>query len=279
MKPKTLLCAVLAAGLGMTAITVSAPDAFAQKKGKKTTAPAAPPPEPAVAKKAIAMQPAKLVWGMSVKQVAAVYDDVIDEDFKPEYKKVQPGVQMKDLDAQIAELKSQFRRSRIDFGKLPTGIDSTPLKGEYTYMNKEAMMSITRKGVTRNLFFIQDHLWKVIDEVKLGEGTTYGKDFQAAAVKLSAQLGVPGRVLPPDPAKGQYTTVVDWKDAHTHLRAIERGEASFAIAYEDEVTLGQLASLRTNKPAEESAIDPAVAAALMKHDPAPEPPKDAKKKH
>ena len=50
--------------------------------------------------------------------------------------------------------KAEFRRSWIEFGNLPTGVDASPLKGEYTYKNKEAMMSIQRGGKTRYFFFI-----------------------------------------------------------------------------------------------------------------------------
>ena len=63
---------------------------------------------------------------MPPKQVADAIDKIIDDDYRPQYKDVQPGVRMHALDAQVAEEKAEFRRSRIDFGKLPTGLDASP---------------------------------------------------------------------------------------------------------------------------------------------------------
>ena len=63
---------------------------------------------------------------------------------------------------------------------------------------------------------------------------------------------------------------VDWKDATMHLRVIDRGSDKIAFAYEDNATLGNLASLRPNKPAAANEIDPAVAA-ITRKDPEPGP--------
>src|SRR6185436_12964945 len=126
------------------------------------------------------------------------------------YKEVQPGVKMKALDAQLAEDKSQFRRSRIDFGKTPTGYDATALRGEYSYQNKEAVLNLTRKGEVTYFFFIQEKLWKIIEERKLNDKTPLGKTYAESVVKLSTGFGTPGRVLPAE--GGRSSVEVDWKD-------------------------------------------------------------------
>jgi hypothetical protein len=265
MKAKRLLGMILAGGLGLLMVSASS-DVLAQGK-KKKAAEAAPPAVaayPPSTKKPIELKPAELKWGMNHKQVAEVIDKVLDEDYKPLYQKVSPGVKMKALDAQLAEDKNTFRRSRIDFGKLPTGVDATPLKGEYTYLNKESMLTLTRGGhPKRSFFFIQDKLWKVIDEYTLTEGSTLGKTYPEAVVKLATKIyGVPGRVLEADYNIGRNATEVDWRDSNIHVRVIQRGDTALAIAYEDNATLGNLASLRPNKPVQDSGIDPAVAAAV-----------------
>ncbi|NUQ78852.1 MAG: hypothetical protein HUU21_35455 [Polyangiaceae bacterium] len=270
MKAMKVLGTLLAIGLGLSVVG-GASDAQAQARGKKTAAPPAVAAEPPDTKSAIKIAPATLTWGMAPKKVAEVVDTVLDEDYKPLYKKVSPGVKMKALDAQLAEEKSAFRRSRIDFGKLPTGIDSTPLRGEYTYLNKESMMSLTRNGQTRYFFFIQDKLWKIIDEHKLVEGHPLGKTWEEAVIKHVKLFGVPGRVLEADYEKGRNATEVDWKDAATHVRVVQRGDTAIAVVLEDRATLSNLASLRPNKPAATDDIDPAVAAAI-RGSKAPEPP-------
>jgi hypothetical protein len=275
MNAKRLLGALLIAGMGLATVVTGAAEVHAQNRKQKE---AAPPPEPPVAKKVISLPLAGVRWGQSPKQVADAIDQILDEDYKPLYKNVQPGVRMKELDAQLAEDKSQFRRSRIDFGKTPTGVDATPLRGEYTYNNKEAMYTLTRKGANTYFFFIQERLWKLIDEPKLGDASPHGKTYQEAVVKMATNYGVPGRVLPPD-GSTRYALEVDWKDGTSHVRAIQRGDAAIAIGYEDNTTLASLATLRVNKPANDSGIDPDVAAVVRGGgSPPPPPDKDKPKK-
>jgi len=269
MKAKSLLGALLAVGLGLVAMSHSADVLAAGGKPKKEAA-APPQGEPPMTKRAIGLPLKGVAFGQSPKQVAEAIDNLLNEDYRPLYKEVQPGVKMKALDAQLAEDKDQFRRSRIDFGKLPTGVDSTPLRGEYTYQNKEALYQMNRKGGVTSFFFIQERLWKIIVEYKLTDSSALGKNFQDAGVKLTTIYGAPGRVIPAD-AK-HFATEIDWKDGNIHLRAIQRSDTALGIAFEDNSTLVSLASLRSFKPVEDSGIDPAVAAAMRGPSPELGPP-------
>jgi hypothetical protein len=201
-----------------------------------------------------------VMFGQSPKQVSSAVDKMLDDDYRPLYRNVQPGVRMKELDNQLIEDKAQFRRSRIDFGSLPTGIDQSPLHGEYTYNNNESMMSLTRNGVPTYLFFIQERLWKIIEEHKLSDSDPLGKNFTDAVVKMSTGFGVPGRVIPQDAT--HPAVEVDWRDSSTHFRVIQRSEDAMALGYESLSTLQSLGSLRVAKAVDDNAIDPAVAAAV-----------------
>jgi len=273
MKAKRLLGALLAGGLA-AAVAMPASDALAKKNDVQADAPAT--------KKAINLTLPGIAWGMSPRDVANQIDRILDDDYRPLYKDAQPGVQMTDLDRQIAEEKAEFRRSRIDFGSLPTGMDASPLRTEYTYNNKEAVMSFTRShgdaSITQTyFFFIQERLWKVIEERKLSDSSPLGKSYTEAVVKLSTNYGVPGRVQQPD-GTTRFAIEVDWKDANSHLRAVQRSETSLALAYEDNGTLANLSSLRTNKATQDTGIDPDVAAAIRGPSQDPGPPPDKKKK-
>ena len=123
MKAKRLLGVLLASGLGLVAMSQSS-DVLAAGGKPKAAAPAAPT-EPPMTKKAIAHSLTGVVWGQSPKQVAEAIDKILDEDYRDRLKTAQPGVQQKNLELELAEAKDQFRRSRIDFGKLPTGVDSS----------------------------------------------------------------------------------------------------------------------------------------------------------
>ncbi|MEP7121408.1 MAG: hypothetical protein ABJE95_10880 [Byssovorax sp.] len=274
MKAKRLLGAFLAVGLMTVA---AAPTAFAAGGKPKKEPAAVVQAEAPTVKKSIDFPISGVAWGMTPKQVALAIDKLIDDDYRPLYKEVQPGVKMKALDAQLAEDKDQFRRGRIDFGALPTGIDSTPLRGEFTYQNKESLMTLNRKGQVTHFFFIQDKLWKVIEEVKLSDAHPLGKTFADAAVKLSAKNGVPGRVLTPDVSRSAVE--IDWKDGSTHLRLIQRSDTAVGIAYEDNSTVANLVALRPNKPVVSDGVDPAVAAIMRGGgDNGPPPPPAADKK-
>jgi hypothetical protein len=270
MNAKRLLGALLTAGLSLAMVTGAA-DVGAQKKK-----PDAPQTEAPSTKSAIKLTLPGVTWGQSPKQVAEAIDKILDDDYRPQYKEVQPGIRMKELDAQIAEDKSTFRRSRIDFGKLPTGVDAGPLRGEYTYQNREALMIFSRKGQVHNLFFIQERLWKIIDEHKLGDTHPFGKTYPEAVIKISTMFGVPGRVLPPE--GNRFAVEVDWKDATTHLRAIMRHDTALGLAFEDNGTLANLSSLRSFKPPVDDGVDPDVAAAIRGKAPEPPPPDPKKKK-
>jgi hypothetical protein len=272
MNAKKLWGALLTIGL---TLVMAAPAADVMAKGKDAPSAGDPP----VSKKALTLSLSGVVWGQSPKQVGDAIDKILDDDYRPRYKEVQPGIKMKELDAALAEDKAQFRRSRIDFGKLPTGLDATPLRGEYTYNNKEAMMVFARNGEVSNMFFIQERLWKIIQDKKLSDASPLGKTYQDAVVKMSTNFGVPGRVQAADGAT-RFSLEVDWKDATTHLRAIMRGETAMGLAYEDNGTLANLASLRTNKPTQDTGIDPDVAAIMRapSQDPGPPPDKDKGKK-
>src|SRR5882724_252643 len=151
---------LLAAGLFIGAGASTA--AFAAGEGKPVAGKSAGRPPPMV-KQPIQMTPPGLHFGMSSNELVELYEHVLDQDFVPLYKATPIGPKMKEVDAALAEQKSAFPRSEVVFGNLPTGIDNTPLKGEYNYKNNETMMSITRQGMTRHFFLQGKRVWKVYD--------------------------------------------------------------------------------------------------------------------
>ena len=273
------LCAVL--GVGVAAGTmVPADEVFAQARKGEVVIPATPMEPPTVKnKEGIELTPTGIRWGMTSKQLAEFYDGEIERSYKPQFDRAQAGPQTERLTAAVANAQQAFRRSKLEFGALPTGIDATPLKGEYTYQNKESMMKYTRSASSSvYFFFIQDKLWKIYDEVLLGQGKPLGATYEQAATTLTQRYSVAGRLLELDYVAGRNFTEIDWQDPRTHLRLLDRsGLQIAAMVYEDRVTLNNLSTLRANKPVEDSGVDPSVEA-LMRP-PTPEPaPKEAPKK-
>jgi hypothetical protein len=222
----------------------------------------------------VTIAPKDLAWGIDKKKLATIYDKVIDEDYKPKYQKTQPGPALDRLDAEVAERKAEFRRSEIQFGNVATGMDQTNLKGEFTYGNKEHLLSIDRGGKTRYFFFIGDKMWKVVDAIKLGEKSQWGKTFDDAVAILNKHYGVAGRARPADDAAGRPFAEVDWKDTKFQVRAVNWDDGTFGLVFQDPVTVANLPTLRKAATATAKEIDAKVKdAAAKKPEQAPPPKK------
>lgn len=205
-----------------------------------------------------------LRWGMSHAEVTKKFTEnggIIWKDYDEKLAKARVGPEMTAIEAEREGAKQAFGRSFIEFKDTPTGYDATGIKGEYTYKNRESLMWVNRQGKKRYFFFINDRLWKIYDEVPLAESGPLGKSYIDAVNKMNAQLGAQGRIQGVDPAKGITSTTVDWKDGSSHARVVDRsGERIVAVVVEDNGTLGNLASLRSNKAEDPTAIDPTIAA-------------------
>jgi hypothetical protein len=239
------------------------PPARGKAKGKKDAA-AGPG---AISSKRIALTPAGMKWGMSLNAIARIYDKEFDAEFVPLYKKVQPGPRMQALDAELAEKKAMIRRNKVEFGKLPTGLDQGPLKIEYSYGNGESLTRTSlRSGTQRYFFFFNDKLWKVYDEHPLRTGGPYGETYAEAVKVLTKKFGVAPKVVGQDFEKGQNFEESHWHDGGTLIRAVNR-EPVLALVYVDRSVHGNLASLRKNKPQDPHSLDRDVAAVTKKPEP------------
>ena len=203
-------------------------------------------------------------WGMSHAEIQKMFTEtggIIWKDYDEKLAKARVGPEQTALEAERERTKQAFGRSFIEFKDTPTGYDATGIKGEYTYRNKESLMWIERAGKKRYFFFINDRLWKVYDEIPLAENGPWGKSYIEAVNNLNAKLGAQGRVQGADEKKGIDATTVDWQDGGNHLRAVDRsGEHVVGLAVEDKNTLGNLASLRSNKAVDPTAVDPSITA-------------------
>lgn len=210
-------------------LTLASPAAFADAKSKKkdkvSTA------EPAPLEKSPKLKPAGLSWGLSPKKVADIYDKVIERDYLPRYKEVEPGIQEERLKEEIATRKRVFRQSFSEFDHPPGSFDGSPFEGEYGYYNKEGFMKIERNGRWRYLFFWKSKLYKVIDVYKLGEKEKWGESFDKAVAKVEKALGSEGRKRQANEEEGRFHDEVDWADGKTHFRVASWTKKSVAFAW------------------------------------------------
>lgn len=255
------------AGSAWMATDASAGDKPASAKSPNAPKVPPPPPPPPLVNDPIRLTPEGLRMGMAVSEVIDFYNKVLDLDYVEIYKRTAIGPKTNEVDAALAEQKQAFPRSEVTFGNLPTGIDNTPLKGEYTYRNGETMMSLTRQGVTRYFFFWNKRLWKIYDATPLkkdgdsGAPTYLGASYKDAIGILTKRFGKAGRVLAEDPARGRNATEVDWADKVLHVRAIDRSSENIVgVVYQDRAVSDRMVAIRAAQVGDDNGIDPTITA-------------------
>jgi len=213
----------------------------------------APPP---TLDKKVKLSPDGLKFGMTLEEISKLYEAVLDKEFVPLYQNVEPGPRMNELDTELADKKLLVMRNKVEFGALPSGLESTPLAGEFTYNNGESMTQFPlRTGIHRYLFFFGNHLWKIYDVHKLGKKSKLGNDYAAAVETLTKQLGKPPRARKADAAAGHPLDQADWQDKETIIRVIDRGNNQAALVYVDRKIEEGIDKFRTNKNASNETLD------------------------
>lgn len=215
--------------------------------------------------------PKGLRFGLTPDQLSDFYAKVWDQEFLALFKKADPS-QHEALEYELQDRKALLKRNLIAFGKLPTGIDQSPLKGEYSYLNGESMTRFTQKsGTRRNFFFFKSvGLWKIYDEYKLRAGGPLGGTFDEAVATLEKKFGKKPKLLKADFEKGRSFDTAEWSDNRIIIRAVNRDyQKIVGLVYINKETEADLDKLRAHKAAPEP-IDAAVKAATSK--PPPEKP-------
>jgi hypothetical protein len=270
---------VVGAGLtlvaGSLAVTASAaPKAHigphaAKDDGKKAKKPAGLP----------IMGPRGLRFGLSIDALSSFYSKVWDKEYLVLFRKAQPGLQMQSLENELKDKKVRIKRNEIKFEKLPTGVDQSPLKGHYSYLNDESMTRITLKsGTKRHFFFFKSRgLWKVYDEYKLRQGGPLGSTFEDGVEILTKKFGNKPKMEEPDHEKGVSFQQAVWTDNKIQIRLINRDYQKISgLVYVDKDTLDDLKDLRRNKPQDEG-LDKSVRSVLKKDEKEGDQGKDDKK--
>ncbi len=251
------------------------------KDGKdKAAAPKKPAPKPGKeeagkAGTTIVLYPKGLTWGMGAEQIAKLYDRIFEAQYTELYKRTPIGPQTDALDAEREEKKRLLRQNKLVFGNMPTGMDNTALKAEFTYQNNESMTKIDfGNGLVRNFFFFGDRLWKIYDEHTLGK-SPIGANWESAIAYVSGKLGAKPKML--EAGGGRDFQQAEWSDGTTLVRLINRDyQQVVGVVFIEESVNKQLPSLRKNRKADATAVDASVTAATRPREPPPAEKKPAK---
>jgi hypothetical protein len=260
MKRRALVALVALAAANAGAVALTALQATAAPP-TKTNASASTTADAPVVQSLAGFLEKELRWGMTHQTVTEAYNGksdgsstttgLFDQDYAPILNKTPVGPKYDNLLNDLKNRKTAFAKSYTEFKADPTGYDATAIKDEYTYNNSEALMRVQRGGKLRYMFFIQDKLWKVYDEIPLKADGTLGTTYQEAVAKLQAALNVAPRTTP---------GTADWQDATSLIRVVDRGANVVAVLLIDKSTHNRIDSLRKNKAPDPFALDPSVAA-------------------
>ncbi|MDX2055867.1 MAG: hypothetical protein SFV15_25925 [Polyangiaceae bacterium] len=286
MRATPIIIALLLASMPLTQAYAAKPEAAAAagKAGKQKKTAKAPAAKAGVIGAQVGLTPKSLKWGMDPKAISKVYEKVLDREYLPLYRKTEPGVEMRALDVELQDKKALILRNVVEFGALPTGIDSTPLKGEYTYGNGESVTSLRmRSGRVRHFFFFDNKLWKLYDEHPLkkekDKDKGLGDSFDSAVAALTKSFKAPPKFVEPD-YKQQNFREARWQSNDLNVRLLDRGDV-IAIVYENREVANDLSIYRKNKPVDEHALSRDVKSVLKQPDeppPAQKAEQEAKKK-
>ena len=254
------------------------------KEAKDAPLKANPALKPAVEKK---IKPWK--WGMSSTEVFSQLEKDIDASYAEKVSKAYNPKAQAALEKEANKKKADLRNKLIEF-KGGAGVSGYEMKapGEFTYRNGETAIEVPRPGGgERQLFFVNDRLWKVYDHVHLtGKDAELGETWAEAQDKFQKDLGEAGKKVAPKTPTAAYFGVlmlvpehVLWSDGATQIRLVDHTKRedmtvrTVGIAYEELATVDKLPTYRTNveKKTTDAQVEKAGAAE-------PLPAKDAKDK-
>ncbi len=271
MKRSWWLAAILGvsvAGLGGGAI--AAPKAKDSKETKEAPLKANPALKPKIEKR---IAPFKI--GMTSDEVFKVIEKQIDEEYAEKIAKAYNPKTQTQLEKEADKKKKALRGKLFEF-KGGAGVSGYEVKapGEFTYKNNESALEVPRPGGgERQLFFLNDRLWKVYDHVHLtGKDAELGETWDHATEKLGAALGEKGKKIAAKTASPSYYGVMLevpehllWTDGAIQVRLVDHTKRedmtarTVGIAYEELATVEKLSVYRTNveKKASDAMVDKA----------------------
>jgi hypothetical protein len=263
-----------AATLGLSFALTSG--AAPKKDAPKDTAAsaAALKPNPALKEKIAArIKPWK--WGMTSAEVFTAMDKEIDQFYAEKVSKAYNPKQQAQLEKEAENKKKALRTKQIEF-KGGGGVSGYEIKapGEFTYKNNESAIEVPRPGGgERQLFFLNDRLWKVYDHVHLtAKDAELGETWDQALEKFTKDFGDKGKKVEKKATSAAYYGVQMivpehylFSDGTTQVRLIDHTKRedmttrTVGLAYEDISMVEKLPTYRTNveKKASDALVDKA----------------------
>lgn len=259
---KRLAVFSIAASLVIGLFATFAPDADAQRRGRRAKNASAPMSE------GIANALGEVQWGWSRNELYSHFEKDIKAKYREKMAKARDAMTQDNIRAQMTNELGRIRRSFTRFDGQTSGWDVSFLRDEFTHNNGESML-VVRDGNSQNFyFFINDKLWKWY---KAFDSSVFdGADFDAFSRALTGRFGKglsrEGKLT----ERGDDKQWLEWQDQSTRLRAIDENRfyGFYCLVFEDKATLKNLDRLRTNR-AERQGTHSVVDAVTADDDAAP----------
>lgn len=227
-----------------------------KKKGMKKAA-----AEVTVAPKSDQIAPmiAEYNWGMTHEDVLKILTKKIEDEYREKMAKAGDPIKEDKLHLTMRSKIKALQESYIEFTGQITGFDSSLVKNEYTHHNDEAMivfpkdLKVGRKWDDYFLF-IGDRLWKIFRafDAEMFPGLKWQDVQNAMVVKFGADPYMLKKF--DEDTHAVHILGLQWQEPKTLMTLLDYTTfyGIFCLRFEDKNMLGQIDSLRVNKPREES---------------------------
>jgi hypothetical protein len=233
-------------------------DSSAQSRRGGTPATPPPPPEPTEPNPQIVALMNGLNWGMTRDQAVESIRQEIRDRYRAEMRAVvEDAIAEQRLRNRMERDIRVFDESCVKFDGQETPWNVSMIDKEFTHNNQEEMCKFDRGDSTDYIFFIRGKLWKVFRALSSGRiaAAQLGMDEMRATMETTFGPGEEIRYVDPYLLTSEVVGV-RWIDSETELKLMWLSlYGVYAVVLTERTTLGNLANLRTNRPAGETRRD------------------------
>jgi hypothetical protein len=197
-----------------------------------------------------------LRWGMNEYEVSLYLQSRLKSLYEARIKKASSGEKAR-LEGELKSRLRDIQRERVEFTGNSTRYDRGLIAYEFTHNNQESMMVVRDEKSTNYYFFINNSLWKWYKAYE--QSAFRNKNFKQVSTAFEGKFGRGNRKEVERVPGAGPRPVIEWRDRHTRLRALDESETygQYCLVFEDLALVGQIAGMRVNRDSRFAAIKPA----------------------
>jgi hypothetical protein len=198
---------------------------------------------PGAADAEVAKALGELRWGMSSKELLAVFKARLRAEYEQQCKRERDIVRQDELYQKAKARYEQIKDSFVRFDDKKNGWDVSPIAAEFRRGSQESMLVVRSAESHDYYFLINDRLWKWYREIEPSSAGAAG--FDGIAEMMRGQLGEVAQGMVSRGEGEPALTGLTWDATTTRVTLIQRGGSSCLI-FESQQTLAALPALRRN---------------------------------